>query len=392
MFKEKNLNELNLDKFNENTSLNNNNTTNNCSFKKNCTYEINNNGLNRLNYLDYTFLSHRSSFSLSRSVPLNLNNVKNYLYDLKKTLELNLQLLEKLINKNYNKTDLNVTFDNFKKKIDEKEKIKKKIMDRTSKNLIENQIIEELKRKIEENNDYYQEKIVDFCTNLANKDEYIKNVEKKLSEVEIYIQKSTKNISDSKYEKYKNWKLTNFLDSNNYILKRRELLIKDKKEMEIIVNELKKENEEIKNEKKKNVEIISQFKNLKSYKINEYIKKYQREIIFLGNKIKILKKHFEHLNNEFKYLTLSFKSQNEKEEERIDNYINTSMDNINKDNSILPYDLNKKLNNFMDFSAILNKKEESKNSDLEKSNNKEGNPFENLSQTNIWDISAINKN
>ena len=54
--------------------------------------------------------------------------------------------------------------------------------------------------------------------------------------------------------------------------------------------------------------------------------------------------------------------------------------------------MTKKLNSFMDFSILLNKKDESKIEELDKTNNKVGNPFSNLSNTNIWDVSAINKN
>ena len=64
---------------------------------------------------------------------------------------------------------------------------------------------------------------------------------------------------------------------------------------------------------------------------------------------------------------------------------------INKDTSMLPHDMTIKLNNFMDFSLILNKKEESKIDESIKNPNI-GNPFSNLSNTNIWDISVINKN
>ena len=196
MLKNGKSNEFIVGSYNENSSINNNNTTNNCTIKnKICNLEVINNGSSsKINYLDYTFLSHRNSLSLRPSLSFNSINATNYLFDLKKTLELNLQLLEQTIKMKYNKTDLNEVFQNFKNKIEGKNNKKKEIIDKCSKILIENQIIEELKRKIEENNDYYQEKIIELETNSTNKDEYLKTFEKKLFEIEIYIQKHTKNI------------------------------------------------------------------------------------------------------------------------------------------------------------------------------------------------------
>ena len=123
----------------------------------------------------------------------------------------------------------------------------------------------------------------------------------------------------------------------------------------------------------------------------------------------MLKSYFNELNKEFKYLSFNKSNLNlelikNKENNNIKNNLikngtnnnlnnNISMNNIsmNKDLSVLPHDMTIKLNNFMDFSLILNKKDESKIEELMKTQ-LGGNPFANLSNTNIWDISAINKN
>ena len=47
------------------------------------------------NYLDYTFLSHRSTLSNVQNI--NTTDTKDYVFDLNKTLELNMDLLEKAI-------------------------------------------------------------------------------------------------------------------------------------------------------------------------------------------------------------------------------------------------------------------------------------------------------
>ena len=395
MLKNGKLNEFIVGSFNENSSINNNNTTNNCTIKnKNCNLEVINNGSSsKINYLDYTFLSHRNSLSLRHSLPFNSINATNYLFDLKKTLELNLQLLEETIKMKYNKTNVIEIFQNLKKKIEEKNTKKKDIMHLCSKILIENQIIQELKRKIEENNDYYQEKVIEFETNSTNKDEYIKTFEKKLTEVEIYIQKHSKN-KHLKYEKYKNWKLNDFLNIHNSLIKKKNVLQKDLIIIKKTINELKKENDEIILENKNDIAKLSLPKNTTETKVNEYINKYKKQIFILENRMNVLKNYFTQINSDFKYFSLlktNIKTNNAKKQNENLN-ISVNDNNKDKDTSNLPLDMTKKLNSFMDFSIILNKKDESQIDELNKTNNKGGNPFANLSNTNIWDISAINKN
>ena len=130
--------------------------------------------------------------------------------------------------------------------------------------------------------------------------------------------------------------------------------------------------------------------------------KYKKEIYIIVNRIKMLKIHLNDLNNQFKYLTfrknkkLLFEKNKEDNknnhinQDRSKNNINNDI-SINKDTSLLPHDMTRKLNNFMDFSLILNKKEESKIDELTRTGIG-GNPFANLSNTNIWEISAIHKN
>ena len=258
------------------------------------------------------------------------------------------------------------------------------------------------KRKIEENNEYYEEKISESETNSFNKNEYIKGIEKKLFEVEIYVQKNTRNYFNSKYDKYKNWKLKNFLNENLTLIQKRNYLIKDNVKLHQMINNEKEENKRIKVDKKKDIVELKKIKNKNEKKIKESINKYKKEIFLIGNKIKMLKIHLNDLNNEFKYLTFNKNKalllKNNKEEnknnqinqDRSKNNINNDI-SINKDTSLLPHDMTRKLNNFMDFSLILNKKDESKIDEFTRTGIG-GNPFANLSNTNIWEISAIHKN
>ena len=385
---------------NTTTANSNKNNNNNDRIKNNrlCTTEANT--VSKLSYLDYTFLSHKNTLSLNSSL-FTFNNTKDYIYDLNETLILNLELLGKTI-KNKNNKELNKFFESITKKINDIKKKNKIIFDLNSKILIDKQINEEKKRKIEENNEYYEEKISESETNSFNKNEYIKGIEKKLFEVEIYVKKNTRNYFNSKYDKYKNWKLKNFLNENLTLIQKRNYLIKDNVKLHQMINNEKEENKRIKVDKKKDIVELKKIKNKNKKKIKESINKYKKEIFLIGNKIKMLKIHLNDLNNEFKYLTFNKNKalllKNNKEEnknnqinqDRSKNNINNDI-SINKDTSLLPHDMTRKLNNFMDFSLILNKKDESKIDEFTRTGIG-GNPFANLSNTNIWEISAIHKN
>jgi hypothetical protein len=244
---------------NTTTANNNKNANNNDKIKHNrlCTTEANT--VSKLSYLDYTFLSHKNTISLNSSL-FPYNNTKDYIYDLNETLVLNLELLGKTI-KSKNDQELNKLYESMTKKINDIKKKNKAIFDLNSKILIDKQINEEKKRKIEENNDYYDEKISESENNCFNKSEYIKVVEKKLFEVEIYVQKNTRNLFNSRYDKYKNWKLKKFLDDNLSLIQKKNLLINDKNKLNQMIKEEKEDNKRIIIDKKKSNEEIKKLKN-----------------------------------------------------------------------------------------------------------------------------------
>lgn len=204
---------------------------------------------NKTGYLDYTFLSHRSTLSLTNSNIIDSKKTKQYLYDLNLTLEINLNLLEKTIKFNYdNYEPILKIFNKLKNNKNLKENLRKKINDLDSKILIQKQIFEELTRKNEESNELYQEKINEHLEASKTKNEYIKLFQKKLMEVEIYIDKITRHLKNSPYEKYKNWKLLNFLEINRNLIKKKEILNNECKNVKNLINNIKNENEEMKKE------------------------------------------------------------------------------------------------------------------------------------------------
>jgi hypothetical protein len=213
---------------------------------------------NKTGYLDYTFLSHRSTLSLTNTNIFDSKKTKQYLYDLNLTLEINLNLLEKTIKFNYdNYEPILKIFNKLKNNKNLKENLRKKINDLDSKILIQKQIFEELTRKNEESNELYQEKINEHLEASKTKNEYIKLFQKKLMEVEIYIDKITRHLKNSPYEKYKNWKLLNFLEINRNLIKKKEILNNECKNVKNLINNIKNENEEMKKEEIKEKEIFN---------------------------------------------------------------------------------------------------------------------------------------
>jgi len=190
-------------------------------------------------------MSHRSQISIDKFK----NNSKGYIYDLNKTWELNIELINNIIKK-YSKenTDFKQIITKIKilKDLYSKKHEKRKILEeKRGKILIDKQITEEYCRKLEENNDIFREQIKETQENINNKEEYIKLFEKKLKEVEIYIQKHTKTIANCKFEFYKNFKMNNFINENTFLLKNKQSCLNLKKNILTKIEEIKRENNKL---------------------------------------------------------------------------------------------------------------------------------------------------
>ena len=366
------------------------------------------------------FLSQQFIVPKQKNQKIRTKNIKSSkkqnLFDLEKTLDINIEILRNYFkNTTTAMTLLNQDqqilekLENIIKKYKNKKEIINKIKEKKSKNLIQLQINLEHKRKLEETVEKYKDSLLDNEDAVNNKDEYVKLFQKKFVEVEIYLKRITAEMPDIKKKKYyQNYKMDNFLILNTTLNKNKQKIIEDiskydeeKKNLKIENQKIKKEEilehnkddeeeKEIKFEKqniKKRNEILEEkYKKLiekKKDKINmlkQFIDKniYNENIIKNKNEIKNEIKNESSINNikenknQVKYKKLEIKKikndrsnviKIEKEEE------------INK--SILPNDMTKRMNSFMDLSIVLN--------DNSKNYNKN-----NVSR--LWgDISAIGK-
>jgi hypothetical protein len=188
---------------------------------------------------------------------------------------------------------------NIRKKFTEKKELKETFSKIKGKILIEKQIIEELKRKNEENNEYYKEQIKEYEENRDNKDEYLKIFEKKLKEVEIYIHKNTKK-GNSKFEYYKNFKMNDFIEQNTDLICRKEELSKEIAQIKASIEDVEHENRNYRSElsftevPKELSKKEDKTKNIYSY--------YKNHVKIIEDRIKSLRNCYNNLNGNLKNL------------------------------------------------------------------------------------------
>ena len=384
--------------------------------------------------MDQGFLS--QGLIVSKDKKSNIKNnapkisKKNNLYDIQRTLDINMEIL-----KNYfkNTTSTMTLLNQDKQILDKLEKFvtiynKKKdlihkIKEVKSKLLIQNQIFFASKRKLQETLNNCKESLLDNEDNVNNKDEYVKLFQKKFVEVEIYLQRITSDMRDERRKKYyQNYKMDVFTNLNTTLNKKKETLYEDIKKYKNSKKKLRQENKNIKKEeknfmdeeKKREKERVKEEKiNKKKYQTLEqnYKKNIKNKIVKLNilknfmnkncNIDKLLNNNSNYNINEIKESTISnndnINNENDKKKivmfKRVEpkknknserNNYNEIKEEEENERSILPYDMTKRMNSFMDFSAILND-----NSNIKESvNNKQ----KNISRIVWGDVSAIEKN
>ena len=341
------------------------------------------------------FLSQQFIVSKDKNQKIKNKNQKSSkkqnLFDLEKTLDINIEILRNYFkNTTTAMTLLNQDqqilekLENIIKIYKNKKEIINKIKEKKSKNLIQLQINLEHKRKLEETVEKYKDSFNEDAVN--NKDEYVKLFQKKFVEVEIYLKRVTAELPDIKRKKYyQNYKMDNFLILNTTLNKNKQKIIEDiskydeeKKNLKIQNQKIKKEEVvEHKKDDEEEKEIKSEKQNIK--KKNEILEeKYKKLIEKKKESINLLKQFIDkniNINN-------IIKNKNEiKNEIKIESSINNIKENKNQikykkvevkkvkndrnnenkiDNeeennkSILPTDMTKRMNSFMDLSIVLN--------------------------------------
>ena len=145
-------------------------------------------------------------------------------------------------------------FDNF-------QLYRKKIENIKSKNLVNNQIYEEVRRRLGENKKFYDEKISDINSLMKKKVIILKKVQKKFLEIQIYIRRESQNFFGFR-KQFANFSITPFILENEYLnrykMKLNENLqdkINEIKILYIPIKEIRKKEKEKKEKKNINNDI-----------------------------------------------------------------------------------------------------------------------------------------
>lgn len=336
-------------------------------------------------YLDYTFLSHRNALSSTKLGDTIVQ--KDYLYDLLRTLELNMEILKNTID-DKNKEGYNKMISTYKEKKDLHSRINKQ----KSKILIENQIVEELKRKMQENFDCYNDTIKDNEENMDGKEEHFQIMQKKLKEVEIYIHRNSSNQKTPLEKKFYPFKMNEFLLANTHLKRKKLNLSKEIEEIKKNIENIKMENNGIIEETKGNNNTLEDENTNNNKEIQEYISKFKKQIHIVQMRMKLLKNRFESMTKTINSVQLDPNLFKEKENEEHSEQVKKNINDITQDKSLLPLDITRKINNLMDFSIVLNKRTvDDTKIDLEKTGGFGQGGFGNVTNINMWDISCINK-
>ena len=310
-------------------------------------------------------------------------NIKAYLKDLKKTFDLNVEIITKLCNKD--KIIIEI-INQINKKIKYKEELQEKIEKIKGTMIIEKQIQSEHIRKIGENEECFKEQINLSLDKLTMKDEYIIILLKKLKELEIYSKRKS-SIVGSGFEKYKDFRVADFIDYNTKYLQQKNLFLSEIEASKNNIEKIKSENNNIK-EEQEIININKNNNNIKDEKLQKYIKYYDYNCDIISSRIKLLKNIFKQISKKYFFIKVSPKLkeliENEEEENKstinnknkrrnfgnrsLINNISASIDLTNMNN-----DMTKRLESFIDLSIILN---DNKNNDIT-------NIFDTISHGNI---------
>ena len=198
--------------------------------------------------------------------------------------------------------------------------------------------------------------------------------------------------------------MADFLEKNTqYHFKKREL-IKEHDELKSNINNIRKENRMIREETNMNYNNTNNNNNIhikkeENVKVKKYISHFNKQIQIKQMKLQLAKNHFKNLSTSLELYKINhrYKKDGNNEHNKQDDNVNNVDNNAGNDKSLLPLDVTKRINNYMDFSTILNKKlDELKLEDLDKTTGFGGGTLNNINNNNIskshaWDISCINK-
>ena len=275
-------------------------------------------------------------------LPKQKKEIENNIKDLENTLKINQDYIYNIILvlkiNQKNKKKLIDSLENITLLFNAKKKYRKDAVDISSKILINKQIIEEIKRRNNENNIFQNDKLSNLKESVNKKGLIVKNFIKKFNELEIFIQRESKLPENKeKYGKYSSFTIIPFMKKNEALLKQKKYYEINNKNKEKIISQLEAENKFLKQNKnvtnifKQNYvfnntinEIHNYYSNLFTLKEKEidYLKSFN--ILLIKNKYNPKKKLindniFENKNDRNDIININIGGDNKKEKNNINN-------------------------------------------------------------------------
>jgi prefoldin subunit 5 len=238
--------------------------------------------------------------------------MEEYVYDLENTWGLNIEMFETMFPdfSDFNseqKKGIHTIIHRIKDLFNKKKKLREGKGKLRGKLLMDQQILEEYKRRNEENHAYYQEQVDEYKENIEKKDSFVKQFEKKFNEVEIYVQREAKN--NKNYEHFLCFEMIGFI-YNNEMLHRRVMSFNDEiRQVRDEINEILKENVELK-KRDEYIDMSEDF-DTKKYKYKSLIKLYKGKIRHLEKNNEHLRQVLAGLNNKLQNTTSYNKDLNQ---------------------------------------------------------------------------------
>ena len=187
----------------------------------------------------------------------------NYLYDLNKTMQINIKIILDVIKDvNMEQQKKNLIIKRIKlinKLYDKYNTMRKEKMNIKSKQLLNNQIIGEIKRRIGETNKFYDDKINDMNSIINKKIIYLKKCQKKFNEIQIYVRRESQNFY--KYKRlYADYQIKPFILENETMMRYKKKITEEKDKKKYNIRILNDEINEMKNSKKRKKKSIKKNK------------------------------------------------------------------------------------------------------------------------------------
>lgn len=244
-------------------------------------------------FLDYAFLTHRQLIYEKKTK--DPEKIREYNYDLEKTLELNIDLLNKIplkLEKDEEKDKIRKILENIKNKNNQRVTKKNEIKNLSSLIFNNRQALISLQKNEEEEDKKINKIYEDKATKISDKEKYINILNKRFKDIQNYVELNfrgylQKNLID----------ISAFLNENQNLCKEEKMLDSDIKKLSEQITEIKRENKVFQEESK----LYQSEENRELVRIIDF---YRGLIRSIQTKIKILNNSFDNMTKTLNFLNL----------------------------------------------------------------------------------------